>query len=1103
MARQASQGGSRELSPKTVGIWLGIFIILALVLRIAFNVGVSHDEEAGRYLYSGNDPYYHDRTVDHIVSTGESLIFDPAINYPNGAYNPNPPIYDWDTAFLAGILDTAGVEGAVSLALNLSVAMWGALTIIPVYLIAADLFGRRGGLWAGFFMAFSAPHIQRSIFGFADHDATTMFFIALAFAFLIKALRAIKSKTYVRDWQDAAGRADGIKAAFAENNVAMLWSALAGTALAATALTWKGYPYALGVMALALGVHLLLDHQRHKDSVPVFGVYLIPLLMVLILPLPWYLTVGFVSNTIMATIYVLLGMLVVGAMLIPTREMPSVLVFPALILTAIVGFVLAMWVFPGIGATIFTGLGYFQQSKLYSTIAEAQRTELGFVVANMGFFTFFLGLWGLGRSIRRGWKGDGAWLLMASWGILAVFMALAASRFVFNAAPVFAILSGGMAAHLVARLGFDEVRARFRRLYGQGNAALNSLQSLTWKASLGVLAVVLLLVMPNAWLGVDAAVPRAVEAENDFFNEKRWGAFGLSFDIQDNGWLEAFQYLATLDQDVPLEERPAFLAWWDYGHWATNVGLHPTVADPFQHHYNIAGRFLASESEEEAMSWLVILLINGDYFAKPEARNSDAVQATLRSYDEGLLEIGPEKRSDREYTILQRYVTGDQVFELFDQLSEDTDRHIKYLGVDRRMFPIQDQPGIFYAPAYLANKNPDEFIGYQFSTGTQGGLTLTMEQYGIDKDGNSYRHDQPKFRDSTGKEWEVLGNQAFPKGQTLTGTGIPVQPRLNVQDRFADTMYARSFGGIFPSAPAGESLEHWRAIHQSLLGTAESGIRQVALLEYYKGYRVEGTVYDGLGTPQAGMEVTFIDGFGSSHATNVTADDGSFSVLAPFSVGNDLTLAVRVAGQVLHSMPFEVTREQADGGSVAGVRVDLPLANLEGMAFRDMDADRAFNASKDQALAGVEVKVGDRVVTTGADGRYSISDHPAGVYELSTFLPGYQNLTMSVTLTGANVTTQDLVITPIPSTVTLQFTDAGAPVPGVPMSLEGPTTVRPSATDSGGNLTVQLMPGEYTATVDHTFEDTDGNEVVYAATKTFMVAFGGEPFVVAVENGSS
>ncbi len=1087
MARNA-----RDFSAKTAAIWLGLFFVLALVIRIAFNVGVAHDPTGDRYLYSGNDPYYHDRTVDHIVTTGESLLHDPGINYPNGGMNPNPPLYDWTVAMDAGLMAKAGIGGAVSLALNLAVAFWGALLVIPVFMIASSLWDRKAGIWAAFFAAVSAPLIQRSAFGFADHDATTIFWIVLAFAFMIKALQALDGKLHVKDWT-SADRMTGIKNAFSANHVAMLWAALAGTALAATALTWKGYPYALAVMAVGFGLQLLLDHQRHKDSTALAGVYLIPMLLVTLVPLPYYWVTGRLDNTIMAGLYVLLGMLVAAAILIPTREMPSIVVFPSLIGAGLLGLLIMLVVFPDIGRTIFTGLGYFQQSKLYTTIAEAQRTELGFVVANMGFFTFFLALWGWGRSIKRGYKGEPAMLLMASWGAVAIFMALAASRFVANAAPVFAILSAGVMAPIISVLRLEEVSSRFRKLHGQGNAVSNGFRSVTMRSAFGVATVAFLLVLPNFWLGIDAGASAQFERENEL-NNKRWGAFGLNFDIASNGWLEAMDHLATLDQDLAFEDRPAFIAWWDYGHWATDIGKHPTVADPFQSQFELSGRFLASESEEESTAWLSLLLIRNDLHSNG-GQLSGPVRDVLTAHSPELAGL-TSSNYDTQYELWAQHVEGDAVFDLYEGIQDATGHAVGYMGVDVRMFPINLQnSGIFYAPAFLANKNPDDFISYTYSG---AGLSLTMRQYDVDEAGNSYRLAQPTFTAATGEEYDVYGGQAYPKGSgALLGLagpneGVSVQPALDTKPAFQQTMYARAFGHYAAQVPAGDGLRHWRVIHQSVDGDT----RLVALLQYFQGTEVTGTVRDDQGRAMAGVDVTFIDGFGASHDAGTTDESGAFTALAP--PGDDIMLAVRQGGSVVHEQSFPVA---TDGDRIDGVSVTVPTADLSGVAFRDLDGDGQYNASNDDALSGVTVSLGGSNTTTGINGRYSFANQQAGSYNIRTVAHGYAASNTPVTLpAGANIN-QNLALSPLESSATLRFEDAfGQDLAAVPMELTGPTTTTVT-TNATGYASVSLAPGAYTLTIDHAFTDSEGVEVSYDEERSFTVPFGGADFTYTVTQG--
>lgn len=1086
-------GSSRTRSWKSTAIWLGLFFILALTLRIAFSAEASFDEDDERYLYSGNDPWFHDRTVEHITETGETLKFDPLINYPHGGKNPNPPVYDWTTAVDAGLLEMTGAVDPVSLALNLAVAFWGALTILPVYMIGKELWGRKVGLWGAFFMAVSAPHIQRSVWGFADHDATTMFFIALAFAFLLKALKAIKNKAYVTTWK--SGVPGELREAMLHNKEALLWSALSGTALAATALTWKGYPYALAILAIAFGFQLLSDHARNKDSTVTAAVYLIPVLMTLLVPWWYYASVGFVSNTIMANVYVLIGMLVAGAILVPTRELPSVIVFPALFLAAVLGLLMMLFVFPDVGRTIFTGLGYFQQNKLYTTIAEAQRTELGSVAAAFGFFTFVLAFWPFGHTLKRAWKGEHTMMLMASWAAVAVFMAFAASRFIMNASPVFVVFMAAGTVWILEKAGLGAVARRQRAQHGQ-NPVASFFRSLTWRSTLVVLFVALALVLPNAWVGVDAGTSNEFDQENGLVGGDgvdRFGAYGVGYSLRDNGWLDLFDHLATLDTDLEPADRPGFIAWWDYGHWAVSLGEHPTVADPFQNHYELSGRFLASESEAEGTQWLTVLLLDKAY------RTDDGravVEPVLDAHGVDTDAFAADRDIESRFELLQ---DAPDAFALYEDVSDATGDFVKYFGVDSRMYPTsQTNTGIFYAPVFLADKNPDEFLIITY----QGqGLQLRLEQYGVDEDGDSYLLEEPRFVDPSGREWIVAGGQAFPAENFIPGAasqqdGVQVQSDFQLSPRFYDTMYAKAYGG--PSAaqqPPGQGLTHWRAIDQATAGSAANPFRLTALLEYYSGHTVTGQVLDEGGAPMEGVRVSFVDGFGASHDVATTDADGDFEVLAPF--GDDLQLAIQAEdGTIVYQEPWRLSREEADGGRTDGVVLTVEFADLTGVVYRDLDGDGSFSDG-DETVSGATLSTDGRSVTSAADGSYTFTDLQAGGYEVTVTADGYENATFDAALQAGETTEEDVALTATPSQVTVTFQDGGEGVAGIPIDFEGPES-RQATTGAGGAALLSLAPGEYTVSVDHAYTDSEGQEVTYEETVQVTVPFGGEPFAFTI-----
>src|SRR5690349_20302875 len=90
---------------RSTAIWLGLFFITALALRVAFGMHVGVDPANGRDIFTGNDPYYHDRALRHLMDTGHNLDYDHGINYPDGRSNPNPPLFIWTSLPLAKALE--------------------------------------------------------------------------------------------------------------------------------------------------------------------------------------------------------------------------------------------------------------------------------------------------------------------------------------------------------------------------------------------------------------------------------------------------------------------------------------------------------------------------------------------------------------------------------------------------------------------------------------------------------------------------------------------------------------------------------------------------------------------------------------------------------------------------------------------------------------------------------------------------------------------------------------------------------------------------------------------------------------------------------------
>jgi len=137
----------------------------------------------------------------------------------------------------------------------------------------------------------------------------------------------------------------------------------------------------------------------------------------------------------------------------------------------------------------------------------------------------------------------------------------------------------------------------------------------------GILFLAFIVIAPNAYVALDAAVPAKYYEKEDgrdttlkweMFGEEHQGAFGLSL-YKERYWTDAFNWLNQQDTDIenPVE-RPAFISWWDYGFYAVALGGHPTVADNFQSGIPPAGNFHTATSEEEAVAVLIIRILEGN-----------------------------------------------------------------------------------------------------------------------------------------------------------------------------------------------------------------------------------------------------------------------------------------------------------------------------------------------------------------------------------------------------------------------------------------------------------------------------------------------------------
>ena len=785
--------GGIKWSDAVVPIVLILLFVLALAIRGAFYWGPAaattktYGDQA--YLLSGNDPDYHKITVDYEQQTHKQSIWDPMLDFPRGGANPNPPLYSWSISLMGYMLAPfyhGDVTTSTWVMMEWAAAFWAALTIFPVYIFTRDMFGKKAGIWAAFFIAVMAGNVERTPVGFSDHDAFYVFFIVLSFLFLMRALRMLNTRTYVKNYFNAKSLATGTYELLAENKKAFLYATLAALSISGVFLAWKGVVYIYAILLVYFIFHLAIKKFRKEEGLGIALIMLVTVGLSLVMTFPYY-RIDYYTGWFESPLFVFVAMCVLALLLVPTRDLPWIVVVPTIAILVFGGAFAMTKMFPDIMRTIFDLQGYFVKTKLYETIAEAQAPDYSRMVFSYGVMTFYMALIGAGFAMYRlpkeKWRND--YIITVIWAAVSIYMAMSATRFMYNATPVFAIMGAWATDALIKMTGYGEMMRTYSGLKSERLYAIR--KSVKPRHILTALFVIGLIIFPNFWYGLDAGIPYETKQKYDkqiydalpsalrpsatqysSASSQWWlGSFGT--DYPSDYWVDGLYWLAEQDNSTIPSERPGFISWWDYGHWALHMGQHPSAADNFQNGFQWAGNFISAQNESVAIALTVAKILDGDmykdkhvldilerYVGKDERDNFYNYSTHPADYKEHILKnpqiYGPHdtKRMDpvnMKWLMMSRMLTTkldmEKLVELTHDLEVYTGQSLRYFAMDTRLLPVGPKnTGIYYAPIKLADENINDFLmvfavgndGSRIDVNNRTALTAASQQEGYSVD---------------------------------------------------------------------------------------------------------------------------------------------------------------------------------------------------------------------------------------------------------------------------------------------------------------------------------------------------------------------------------
>jgi len=587
---------------------------------------------SGVTFSSETDAWYHMMLAKGTVINLQRLWFDPMTYFPHGTPLHFGPFVSWAITIFSYIFGLGQPsEHLIEVVGAFLPAVLGALLVIPVYFIGRELCGKSCGLVSALIIAVLPGQVlSRTTLGFTDHHAGEILFSSLTMMFLLLALRSGKSMSFA-----------AIQGNWSAFKRPLLYSALAGVSLGLYIDAWSSGFLFEGIILLFIMLQSIFDHIRRKN-VEYLGIsgaitFLVATLLVLPFVDSYYGFNHYLYSLFQPTI-LLLGVVAVIFFSVLSRFIRekgfSGYYYPgALVGLAAIGTTILYFALPQFTKPLLAGLSIFQQKTGgAATVGEASAllssggqfsfdsvissfpgignipnlTAMPATLAIL-FTTFTLALIALILLITRNVKfPKPAEILILTWSLVILIMALAQNRFTYYYAINVAILTGFLVTWALQRLGIKDLDLNMVKDPAQLIAS-------NLKIILAAILIFSFIIVPSvSWSIVYAQ--SAGGPDSDWLTSTAW----LQNNTPEPGMDLYEKYVRPADGKYAYPDAAyGIMSWWDYGHLIEYVGHRIPNANPFQQGIgsitkNVPGSspFFLAENESRAEAVLAALDLN-------------------------------------------------------------------------------------------------------------------------------------------------------------------------------------------------------------------------------------------------------------------------------------------------------------------------------------------------------------------------------------------------------------------------------------------------------------------------------------------------------------
>lgn len=406
-----------------------LFLILTIIFFIVLFVNSAHsiidnnnfnpegEELSTRFYLIGPDSYYNMRTCVQTIENGYYPLYpinnDNLLNYPLGEKGARPPLFNMIAVFFSG----GNMELLGWLMLFLP-AIYGALTVFPMYYLGKELFGEYVAIASAIFVPLT-PLLtgcsHGSALGLFDHDSFIILLMIMMMLFYVR--------TMSRDeWKSSA--------------------TITIFCLIAIYLTWVASQTLLLMIAAFLCVKLLLDvyFERYNEKIYYRTLFIFSFTYAITFIYSFFIEGLF--NFMLLSLGLVFGVYIVYRIITKIRMNKYMMLT---ILFGIVGlFVLLTYMssnlslplgpIRSIGDNLF-GSGVYK-SKVFSTIAEGNVINLTGKMIGIGITIFWFAFGGIFLYFMRERLEQKSLFFFVVFGI-CMWLTTVAGRFESMIAPLF------------------------------------------------------------------------------------------------------------------------------------------------------------------------------------------------------------------------------------------------------------------------------------------------------------------------------------------------------------------------------------------------------------------------------------------------------------------------------------------------------------------------------------------------------------------------------------------------------------------------------------------------------------------------------------------